>query len=94
MAKNVRISDDLYALASWEAQLQDRSIAQQLEHWAKRGIAAAGFVDPTDAAIAMTERLDALEVQSGQRSSASLHFIPRSLVKQSRAHFSRTNRKR
>jgi len=44
MAKNVRISDDLHALAAWEARLQDRSIAQQIEHWAKRGIAAAGLV--------------------------------------------------
>lgn len=37
MAKNVRISDELYALAQVESRLQDRSIAQQLEHWAKRG---------------------------------------------------------
>ena len=94
MAKNVRISDDLYALAAWEAQLQDRSIAQQLEHWAKRGIAAAGLVDSTGAAIAMTQRLDAFEVETGQRSGTSLHFIPRSLVKRSRVHFPRTYQKR
>lgn len=41
MAKNVRISDELHALAKLESVLQDRSIAQQLEHWAKLGIAAA-----------------------------------------------------
>ena len=94
MARNVRISDDLHALAAWEARLQDRSIAQQIEHWAKRGIAAAGLVDSTDAAIAMTHRLDALEVETGKRSSAWLHFIPRSLVKRSLAHFPRTYRQR
>ncbi len=32
MAKNVRVSDSHYALAQAEARLQDRSIAQQLEH--------------------------------------------------------------
>lgn len=94
MAKNVRISDDLYALAAWEARLQDRSIDQQIEHWAKQGVAAAGLVDSTDAAIAMTHRLDLLEVATGKRSGASLHFIPRSLVKRSLVHFPRKSRQR
>jgi len=87
MAKNVRISDDLYALAQWEARLQDRSIAQQLEHWAKRGIATTGIVDATQTAIALTQKLDALEVESGERSADSLHFIPRSVARQSKPAF-------
>ena len=39
MAKNIRISDELYRLALRKAQLQERSIAQQMEYWAKLGMA-------------------------------------------------------
>lgn len=39
MAKNIRISDSLYRLALRQAQLQERSIAQQIEYWAKLGMA-------------------------------------------------------
>jgi hypothetical protein len=37
--KSVRISDDLFALARGESEAMSRSIAQQLEHWAKIGVA-------------------------------------------------------
>src|SRR5690606_34396539 len=40
MAKNIRISDSLYRLAQLEAQLENRSLAQQVEYWAKLGMAA------------------------------------------------------
>lgn len=93
MAKNVRISDDLYALAQWEARLQDRSIAQQLEHWAKRGIGAAGVIDATQAAMAMTQKLDALEVESGRRPADSLYFISPAVAKRSKPVFPSTYRK-
>jgi hypothetical protein len=91
MAKNVRISDELYALAQLEAKLQDRSIAQQLEHWAKRGVAASMGADLTgvgvtalDGAAAMTRKLDALDVLSGKRHADALHFISRSMARQSK----------
>lgn len=94
MAKNVRISDELYFLAQLEAKLQDRSIAQQLEHWAKRGIAiiqgngtVQGTVDAVDAAIAMTRKLDALDVLSGMRHADALHFIPRAVARASTRAF-------
>jgi len=93
MAKNVRISDELYVLAQVEARLQDRSIAQQLEHWAKLGMSAAaapmpqGAVTALDASIAMTRRLDALDVQTGRRSADYLHFIPRSMARGSKPVF-------
>lgn len=100
MAKNVRISDDLYALAQLESRLQDRSIAQQLEHWAKRGMAAAadtdlaqGSVSALDAAVAMTRKLDTLDVLSGRRSADALHFIPRSVARRSKPEFPRKLRK-
>lgn len=93
MAKNVRISDDLYALAQAEARLQDRSIAQQLEHWAKRGIASMGRggagrdITALDAAVAMTRQLDTLDVLSGRRSADALHFITRSTARRSKPVF-------
>lgn len=100
MAKNVRISDELYALAQLEARLQDRSIAQQLEHWAKRGLAAAQSMDRSgiaisalDAAAAMTRKLDALDVQSGKRSADAVHFISRSVARQSKPRFPAKYRK-
>ena len=94
MAKNVRISEELYALAQMESRLQDRSIAQQLEHWAKRGIAAAGrleamqgTVSALDAAVAMTRRLDALDVLNGDRDADASHFISRSAARRSKRAF-------
>jgi hypothetical protein len=100
MAKNVRISDDLYALAQLESGLQDRSIAQQLEHWAKRGMAAVagaesvqGGTSVLDAAVAMTRKLDALDVLSGKRSADAQHFISRSVARRSRPAFPRKYQK-
>jgi hypothetical protein len=100
MAKNVRISDALYALAQSESRLQDRSIAQQLEHWAKRGLAVAegadlaqGSVSVLDAAVAMTRRLDTLDVLSGKRSADASHFISRAVARQSKPVFPRAYQK-
>lgn len=93
MAKNVRISDDLYALARAESALQDRSIAQQLEHWAKLGLARApsdrGNTATTvlDAAVTVTRKLDILDVREGKRNARYLHFIPRSVARQSTPMF-------
>lgn len=93
MAKNVRISDALYALAQREARLEDRSIAQQLEHWAKLGIATSGThraldsVTTLEGAVAVTRGLDALDILSGKRRADYLHFIPRALARQSTAVF-------
>jgi hypothetical protein len=42
--KSIRIADDLYAAVQQEGAVMTRSIAQQLEHWARLGAAleAAG----------------------------------------------------
>lgn len=97
MAKNVRISDELYALAQLEAQLQDRSIAQQLEHWAKRGLAAAssgtGALGAAEVAAAVTRRLDALDVVAGRRRQESLHFVPRKAARAAKTTFRAAYRK-
>ena len=55
MAKSIRISDDLYEMASTEAVLMHRSLAQQIEHWAAIGqaVEASGELpDIRSAAIA------------------------------------------
>lgn len=97
MAKNVRISDELYALAQVESRLQDRSIAQQLEHWAKRGIMAVedarSRVSASDVAVDMTRRLDTLDVLSGRRNADALHFISRPMARGSKPVFPATYQK-
>lgn len=94
MAKNIRISDELYGLALLESKLQDRSIAQQIEHWAKRGLAVTGLDDAglggasvLEAAKAMQRQRDALEVRNGTRTADSLHFITRSVARRSKPVF-------
>jgi len=37
MAQSIRISDRLYQEAQTAASLFDRSLAQQIEHWARTG---------------------------------------------------------
>ena len=91
MAKNVRVSDALYALAEFEARLEQRSIAQQLEYWARHGMAALTIgnqrVSSFDAAIEATRRLDIADVRDGKRTAESLHFIPKSLVQDAELEF-------
>ena len=92
MAKGVRISDSLYRLAQLEAVLESRSIAQQIEYWAKRGMAASGrgVAEPAarydaslEAALHATRRSDILDVESGARKAEDLHFIPAALARES-----------
>ena len=91
MAKGVRISDNLYRLAQLEAVLENRSIAQQIEYWAKLGMGStrvaeqrAGYGGAAlDAALLATRRLDILDVESGARSARDLHFVPAGLARES-----------
>lgn len=45
MAQSIRVSDDVYHLAAEVGAAQSRSLAQQVEHWVRLGIAldAAGL---------------------------------------------------
>ena len=94
MAKSVRISDNFYSLVELESRLEHRSIAQQLEYWAKHGMTAlkAGGerVDSLDAAVEVSRRLDIADVRAGRRSAESLHFIPRSLAQSAELEFPTT----
>lgn len=102
MAKAVRVSDQLYRLAHLESVLENRSIAQQIEYWAKLGMAsrrvgesraeyaAAGSLE---AAVQATRRLDIDEVRSGTRDAADLHFVPASIARDSQVLGPATYRK-
>ncbi|WP_160170701.1 hypothetical protein [Luteimonas huabeiensis] len=46
-----------------------------------------------DAAVAVTRRLDALDVFDGKRSADALHFIPRALARESKPEFPAKYRK-
>jgi hypothetical protein len=91
MAKNVRISDEIYLLAQVESRLELRSIAQQLEFWAKLGMAATragrGTASALEAALESTRRLDVIDVQTGKRDASSLHFVPQSIARESKLLF-------
>ena len=87
MAQSIRISDELYALAQAEAKLMDRSLAQQLEHWAKLGLALdrsglASLDDVRSASLHFRQSVHEAEVQAGSRSAASLHALPKAMVRQ------------
>lgn len=90
MAKAVRVSDNMYRLAQREAVLENRSIAQQIEYWAKLGMAStrvadgrAAYGNVLDASLLATRRLDILDVESGERKATGLHFVPESLARDS-----------
>ena len=90
MAKGVRISDNLYRLAQLEAVLESRSIAQQIEYWAKLGMNSARVAEKRadyraslDASLQATRRMDILKVESGARRAEDLHFVPRSVARES-----------
>lgn len=90
MAKNVRVSDAFYALVELEARLEHRSIAQQLEYWAKHGMLALGSARSSSslqAAVEANRRLDIAEVRAGERRAESLHFLPKSLAQGARLEF-------
>jgi len=90
MAKSVRVSDDLYALASEEAGLMHRSVAQQIEHWAAIGrvLEARGDMDAVrEASIAFMRMRDHVRVKRGKARARDFHFIPRDVVKTATLHW-------
>ncbi len=92
MAKSIRISDELYALALQEAALMQRSLAQQVEHWVKLGVGVehaegTSVNDVRAAALQYRHARDESAVRSGRKSAASLHAIPVDLVKASQIEF-------
>ena len=79
MAKSVRVSDDLYAMASHEAGLMHRSVAQQIEHWAAIGQALEARGDlplVREASLAHHRARDHARVRSRKIQAQDLHFVP------------------
>ena len=75
MAKNIRISDELYRLALRKAQLQERSIAQQMEYWAKLGMALE--LQQTQANQTVTSKASSEQKEKAQEETQqeSLEFL-------------------
>ena len=68
----VRIDDDLYELAKMEAKVEHRTIAGQIEFWAKVGRAA---IDNPDLPVSfITESLASL----AESRDSGTPFVPRS----------------
>jgi hypothetical protein len=92
MAKNIRISDSLYAQALAESRLQHRSLAQQVEFWAKLGMAAERLgsgqgVTAVEASLESTRRQDVLDVLQGKHRADYTYAIPRSIARRSKPIF-------
>jgi hypothetical protein len=90
MAKSIRISDDLYDMASTEAVLMHRSLAQQIEHWAAIGQAVEASRDLPDirsAAIAHLRARDHERVRRGRVSTDDLAFIPKAWIRRAKLVF-------
>lgn len=92
MAKSIRITDELYDLATHEAALMHRSLAQQIEHWVKLGVsvertAGATVDDVRSAALRYRHARDEAAVRSGRRTAASLHAIPAAMARGAEAEF-------
>lgn len=89
MAQSIRISEKLYELARQEAVLMSRSLAQQLEHWAKLGAAlekngTLNLDDVRSASASFEQTAQAMEVASGKRDARSLHVVPKALARKMR----------
>ena len=87
MAKNIRISDDLYALAQSTAAAQERSIAQQVEYWAKLGLAAqsqSSRFESVMAMLALNHARDRQRLREGKLRDEDLLFIPRATIQASK----------
>lgn len=92
MAASIRISDELYELAQAEARVMSRSLAQQLEHWARLGFAMekSGQLNHDDiraAAMAFRHAVNAADVAAGRRTAESLHLIPARVARRSKVTF-------
>src|SRR5215208_4927193 len=92
MPKSIRITDELYELATLEAELMQRSLAQQIEHWVKLGVgversSGATVENVRSAALRYRHVLDEASVISGRRPAATLHAIPPSIAKGAKVKF-------
>jgi hypothetical protein len=91
MAKSIRVSDQLYALAEATSQRLHRSLAQQVEHWAElgRALEAAG-VTTAQVQDILSGDLRARErvmLKLGLVEQESLYLFPVALAQQTKVSF-------
>lgn len=83
MAKSIRISDRLYEEAATAASLFDRSLAQQVEHWARMGQAIEQVngleFEKVNLKLRAQYARDAARVKSGELKSSDLGVVKGSL---------------
>lgn len=90
MAKSIRVSDDLYALAATEATLMHRSLAQQVEHWAAIGQVTEARGDASavlSAAVAHLRARDHERVRRGRVSVDQLAILSKARARSAKAVF-------
>lgn len=89
--KSIRIADDLYAAVQQEGALMTRSIAQQLEHWARLGAAleAAGVTaDQLRSILGGDQRVrERVFMKLGLESQERMLLIPREAARQAKVSF-------
>ena len=97
MAKSIRISDRLYALAEETSQRMHRSLAQQVEHWAElgRALEAAGITtaqvrDMLGGNLRASERL---MLKLGLAEQNSMYLFPVTLARQTKVWFPELQKK-
>lgn len=92
MAKSIRISDELYGLASREAALMDRSLAEQVEHWVKLGVGLEHSEDASvhavrSAAIRYRKLCNEVAVRSGRKPPENLYLLSSAALRNARLEF-------
>ena len=71
MTQSVKLADDIMELVRREAELQNRSVAEQIAHWLKigRAIEYSGTSDYGQVKLALGGRLDATELTEGEEAA-------------------------
>jgi hypothetical protein len=91
MAKSIRVSDRLYALAEATSLRLHRSLAQQVEHWAElgRALEAAGITTAEVLEILSSDlrARERLMLKLGLEQQENMYLFPVALAQQARVWF-------
>src|SRR5260370_16046837 len=97
MAKSIRVSDQLYALAEATSQHVHRSLAQQVEHWAElgraleaAGVTTAHVLDILSGNLRARQRL---MLKLGLAEQATMYPFPVTLAQQTKVWFPELRKK-
>src|ERR1700689_5119456 len=97
MAKSIRVSDRLYALAETTSRKVHRSLAQQVEHWAElgraleaAGVTTAQVLDILGGDLRARERV---MLKLGLAEQESIYLFPVALSQQTKVWFPELQKK-